>query len=220
MPILRHDGLWGQGNDLRVAKADDHRGDGGMIIEGLAIGALAGETVGTVERFGRKGVGPIQRHQQLVAKDPQGGQHVVLFKAFKDLHKDRIEMAWCDRIEQRADLIVTGDPLDAQQGLSIIVSFGGLQPALILQKRRRLGEKDTKGTQGSILHGVSGVRSLAAGVRQCSDLSMQDALEGIEAERIGHDSLLGAVERVTLPLSVSIGNPNPLQVKLRIAALV
>jgi len=38
---------------------------------------------------------------------------------------------------------------------------------------------------------------------------MQDVLEGIEAERIGQDSLLGAVERVTLPLSVSIGNPEP-----------
>ena len=81
-----------------------------------------------MDRFGRKVVGPIQGHQQLVAKDPKGGQHAVLFKALKDLHKDRIEMAWGDRIEQRADLIITGNLLDPQQSLHVIVPFGLLQP--------------------------------------------------------------------------------------------
>ena len=126
MPILRHDVLWGQRNDLRLARADDRRGDGSMIIEGLAIGELTGETIRTVDRFGRKVVGPIQSHQQLVVKDPQVCQPVVLFEAFKHLHKYRIEMAWRNRIKQRANLIVTGNPLDAQQGLRIIVSFGVL----------------------------------------------------------------------------------------------
>ena len=87
--------------------------------------------------------------------------------------------------------------------------FGVLQPALILQKRRRLGEKDAKGTQGSLVDGVSGVGSLVAMVRQWSDPSVQDALEDIEASRVGHDSLLRSVERVTLALSVSIGNREP-----------
>ena len=160
MPILRHDVLRGQGNDLRLSRADDHRGDGGMIIEGLAIAELTGETVLAMDGFGRKVIGAIQGHQQLVAKAPKMRQHAVLFKALKDLNKHRIEVARRDRIEQRADLIVTGNLLHAQQGLGVIVSFGVLQPALVLQKRRRLGEKDTKGTQGGILDGVSGVGPL------------------------------------------------------------
>jgi hypothetical protein len=85
-----------------------------MIREGLAMGEVPGETVGTMNGFGRKVVGPIQGHQQLVAKDPKGCQHAVLCKALKDRNKDRIEMAWRDRIEQRADLIVTGHLLYAQ----------------------------------------------------------------------------------------------------------
>ena len=55
-----------------LAGADDHRGDGGMIIEGVAIGQLTGEAVGTMDGFGRKVVRPIQGHQQLIAKDAKG----------------------------------------------------------------------------------------------------------------------------------------------------
>ena len=101
MPVLRHDVLGGQGDDLRPSGADDHRGDGGVIIEGLAIGELAGETVVAMDGLGRKVVGAIQGHQQLVAKVAKMRQHAVLFKALKDLKKHRIEMARGDRIEQR-----------------------------------------------------------------------------------------------------------------------
>jgi hypothetical protein len=44
-----------------------------------------------------------------------------------------------------------------------------------------LGEKDAKGTQGSIWNGISGVRALVAGGGQCSDLSLHDALENLAA---------------------------------------
>jgi hypothetical protein len=64
--------------------------------------------------------------------------------------------------------------------MGVIVPCGLLQPALVLQKRRRLGEKDAKGAQDGILDGVSGVWPLLAMVRQWSDPSVQDALEGIE----------------------------------------
>ena len=69
----------------------------------------------------------------------------MLLQVGKDLEKDGVEIAWRDRIEQRADLIVTGNLLDAEQGLGVIVPLGVVQPALVLQKRRRLGEKDAKG---------------------------------------------------------------------------
>ena len=84
-------------------------------------------------------------------------------------------------IEPGADLIVTGNLRHAQQGLGIIMTLGMLQLALGLQKRRRLGEKDAKGAQGGILDGISGVWPLGAMVRQLSDPSVQEALEGLEA---------------------------------------
>src|SRR3989454_9744782 len=69
MPVLRHEVLRRQGNDLRLSRADDHRRDGGMIIESLAITELTAETVLAMNGFGRKVVGAIEGHQQLITKD-------------------------------------------------------------------------------------------------------------------------------------------------------
>jgi hypothetical protein len=134
MPILRHDVLRGQGNDLGLARADDHWCDGGVLREGVAIGELTGETVGAMNGLGRKVIGTIQGHQQLVAQDPKMCQHAVLFQALKDLNKDRIKMAWRERVEPRAHLIVTGHLLYTPQRLGMIAPCGVVQPALILQK--------------------------------------------------------------------------------------
>ena len=59
MPVLRHDVLRGQGDDLGLSGADDHRGNGGMIREGLAIAELTRETVVAMNGFGRKVVGAV-----------------------------------------------------------------------------------------------------------------------------------------------------------------
>jgi hypothetical protein len=106
---------------------------------------------------------------------------VVLLKALEDRHKYRIEVARRERIEQGADLIVTRNLGHPKQGLGIIVSFGVLKPALVLQKRRRLGEKDAKGAQGGILDSIPGVGTLFAMVRQWSGPSIQDVFEDSEA---------------------------------------
>ena len=55
----------------------------------------------------------------------------MLLKAVADLHQHRFEGARRERIEQRADLIVTGDLLDAKQRLGVIVPFGVLPSALV-----------------------------------------------------------------------------------------
>jgi hypothetical protein len=180
LPVLRHDVRRGQGKDLGLAGADDHGSNGGMIIEGLAIAELTGETVGAMHGFGGKVGGAIEGHQQLVTKDAKMRQHAMLFKALKDLNKHRIQGTWGDGIKQRADLIVTGNRLHTSEGMGVIVPLGVLQPALVFQKRWRLGEKDTKGTQGGLLDGVSGIGTLFAMVRQLRSLSVSDALEGIE----------------------------------------
>src|SRR5262249_45001877 len=111
-----------------------------------------------------------------------------------------------DWIKQRADLIVTGDLPHSKQGMGVVLPCGVLQPAMVHQKRLRLGKKDSKGPQGSILDGVAGVRTRFAMVRQLRGPSVQDVLEDIEAEGSCHDNLLGAVEIVTLTMAISIGN--------------
>ena len=103
-----------------------------MIREGLAVRALPGKTGVAMHGLGRKVSGAIEGHQQLVAKRPKMGQQAVLFQALKDLNKHRIERVRGDRIEQLADLIITGNLLDTQQGLRVIVASVLLQGALIV----------------------------------------------------------------------------------------
>src|SRR5205807_3014171 len=114
-------------------------------------------------------------------KHPQVGQPAMVLKARKDLKKHPIELTRHHGIEQVAYLIVTGNRLNAKQGPSIILSLGLLEMALILQKRRRLGEKDANGAQGGVLDAVTGVWPFFAMVGQLIDPSLQDALERIEA---------------------------------------
>ena len=64
----------------------------------------------------------------------------------KDLEKDRGARAGRHRIEALADVIVARDRLDAEEGLRVIVSLTLVELALVLQKGRRLHEKDAKGT--------------------------------------------------------------------------
>src|SRR5262252_3808335 len=106
----------------------------------------------------------------------------MVFKALKDLNKHGIEGTRRDWIKQRADLIVTGDLPHSKQGMGVVLPCGVLQPALVLQKRRRLGKKDTKGPQGSISHRASSVRKTFAMFRQLRGPSVQDVLEEIDDE--------------------------------------
>ena len=134
MPVLRHDVLGGQGDNLRRSRADDHRGDGGVLREGVTIGALAGETVGAMNGWGRKGVGTIQGHQELGVKVAKRRQPAVLFQARKESQKHRIETARSDWIKPLAELIITRNLLHTQQGVDVLGAFGLLQGALVVQK--------------------------------------------------------------------------------------
>ena len=78
-------------------------------------------------------------------------------KTLKDLKVYPVELTRTQRIQQVAYLIVTGELLNPEQGRGIIVSLGLLEMALGIQKRRRLGEKDTKGSESGVCDGVTGV---------------------------------------------------------------
>ncbi len=85
---------------MGVARAHNHRGDGGMVIERMAIAELTPQTVLTMNGLGRKVVGAIKGHQELITKDTKMRQHAVLLKSLKDLDKHRLQIARRDRIIQ------------------------------------------------------------------------------------------------------------------------
>ena len=111
-------------------------------------------------------LGAIERHQQLVIQPPKAGSTRRVAPGSQRPPGHPIEGTRHHGIEQVAYLIVTGNRLNAQQCTGIILSLGLLQMALVIQKRRRLGEKDAKGTQGGILDAVTGVGPWFAMVRQ------------------------------------------------------
>ena len=116
-----------------------------MIIQRVPVGELTRQTVGAMDRLGREGGRAIKGNQKLIPKDPETVAQVVLFQALKDLEKDGVEMARGNRIEEGADLVVTGNLLDAKQGRGVMSSLAGLEAALVLQKRWRWREEKTKG---------------------------------------------------------------------------
>ena len=116
-----------------------------MIIQRVPVGELTRQTVGAMDRLGREVGRAIKGHQKLISKDSETVEQVVLFQALKDRENEGIEMARGNRIEEGADLVVTGNLLDAEQGLGVIASLAGLESALVLQKRWSLREEDAKG---------------------------------------------------------------------------
>ena len=163
-----------------------------------------------MQGVGGKVLRPIQGQQQLLGKDAKAAQQAVLFKTLKDLKIHPIEGTRQHRVKQIAYLVVRGNRLNAKQRTGIIVSLGVLQMALVIQKRRRLREKDTKGAQGGILDAVTGIGSRLTMVRQCIDSSVQDALEVIEASGGCHGDLLRSKGITTLTLEASFGNRQPI----------
>ena len=90
-------------------------------------------------RLGGKVGRAIQGHQELIPEDPETVEQVVLVQARKDLKKDGVEMAWGDRIEEGADVIVTGNLRDAKQGVGVIAALGVLGAGVGTPKTRAIG---------------------------------------------------------------------------------
>jgi hypothetical protein len=107
-----------------------------MVIQGVTVGQLTRETVSTMECWGGKVRRAIQCDEQLMVQNAQWLSPALPLQVGKDLEKDRGEIAWCNRGEERADVIVARDRLDAKEGLSVIVSLTLVELALVLQKRQ------------------------------------------------------------------------------------
>ena len=127
-----------------------------------------------------------------MVQNAQWGPPVLLLKVFKDCEKDRVTIAWRNRSEAGADLLVTRERLDAEAGRSVIVSLTLVALAVVLQKRRRLHAKAAKGTSGSVLYRVTGMGAGFANGGEANGVLTQNRLEMIEAEGLGPRGLLVA----------------------------
>ncbi len=86
-----------------------------------------------------------------------------------------------DRVEQGADLVITGNAGDAKQALGVGAPLSMAECLLVGQKGGRLREEDSESSQGSVLHRVLGVLA-AAQVGQLVEPVMEGVHEGITAE--------------------------------------
>ena len=93
-----------------------------------------------MEGLGGKVLRAIKGDQQLIIQNAEGVYQVLLLQVGKDLEKDGMEIAWRNRLEERADLIVARDRLDAEERLRVILSLTVVELALVLQKRWRWHE--------------------------------------------------------------------------------
>src|SRR5712691_1875493 len=123
MAILRHDVLWREGDDLGASWAHHNRCDGRVIIQRVPVRELTRETVGALDGLGGKVGRTIQCHQELIPEDSETVEQVMLGKTLKDGNKDGVEMAWGDRIEEGADVIITGDLRDTTQRVGVMAAL-------------------------------------------------------------------------------------------------
>jgi len=132
LPVLRHDVLGGQSDDVGASWTHDDRGDRGVVIEGLPVRELPSEAVGAMDGLGRKVGRAIECDQQGITQHTKVVEPVVLLELLEDGLKHGLEVARRERIKPCADLIVTGNLLNAQQRLGVIAPWGVLQSALVL----------------------------------------------------------------------------------------
>ena len=152
-----------------------------MIRQRVPVGELTRQTVGAMDRLGRAGGRAIKGHHTLIPKDAETVEQVGLFQALKDRENDGIAMARGHRIEEGADLVVTGYLLNATQGLGVRASLAGGESALVRQKRWSVRAEDAQGASGGVLHRGTGVGAGFAVVRKVGDALVQDRLEIIKA---------------------------------------
>jgi len=162
-----------------------------VILQRWTMRELTRETMVALEGWGGKRVRASQGHQALIAEDPATVSQVGRFKTLKALNTAGVAMARGHGIEAGAAVLVAGNRRDAKQGVGVMAALVVLEPALVRQKRGRLGTEEAQGASGSIGH--TGW-CLAAGttVGQWLDPLLEHSPEIIAASGVGHRDLLGA----------------------------
>ena len=122
--------------------------------------------------------GAVQGDQHMIPKPAKVLQATGMLQFGHHLGEDRMEVGGADRVQQRPDMIVAGDPVEAEQRLAIRPPLSLLQTTLVRQERRALHEKQRKCRH--VRHRVARITSLpqvrqrVAAPAQCPDQMIQD----------------------------------------------
>jgi len=163
--ILRLDELGCQGNDAILAWRHQHRRDGDVTVQCLAIGKHGLRAAGTGNRLGRKEIGAIERDQEGIVERTKCVEQAMAVQIVPDLGHEREQPLRRHRIEHVANLVVARDVMDAEQGGGVVLALQLLHPNLAIEKRWTLREKNRERRQCRILNVVTPVVALVAGVR-------------------------------------------------------
>lgn len=159
LPVLRRDELRAQRHDLRVAGADEDRGDRAVKMGDPAVGVAETGTVGAVDVFGGGGEipGGIQREEPGAAAGAHGLEQTALVEGAMRFLEETEEMLRLDRVQHLADVIVRRDALDLEERAGVVAAAGRLHVLLEAQERGALREENRESRQGDVGHGVAGV---------------------------------------------------------------
>jgi hypothetical protein len=104
--------------------------------------------------------GAVQSDQHVAAKPAKVLQAAGTLQFGHHLGEDRMEVVGIDRVQQRPDMIVAGDPIQAEQRLAVRPALALLQTTLMRQERRALHEEQGKRRQANVSHRIARVSSL------------------------------------------------------------
>jgi len=104
--------------------------------------------------------GAVQGDQHMIPKLAESRQATGTLQFGHHLGEDRVEVLGTGRVQQRPDMIVAGDPVQAEQRLTIRSPLSLLQTALVRQERGALHEEQGKRRQADVRHRIAHITSL------------------------------------------------------------
>ena len=160
MAVLGHDEFRLQRHHPVVIGRHDRRRHQRVEVLGPVLAALAGRALLAMDLARHVIFGAVQGDQHVAAKLAESLQAAGPLQFRHHLGEDRMEVVGADRVQQRPDMIVAGDPVQAEQRLAVRAPLSLLQTALVRQERRALHEEQGKRRQADVRHRIARIASL------------------------------------------------------------
>jgi hypothetical protein len=160
VPVLGHDEFRFQRHHPVVVGRHDRRRQHRMEVLGLVLAPLAGRAVPTPHLARPMIFRAVQGDQHMIPKLAKVLQATATLQFRRHLGEDRMEVVGIDRVQQRPDMVVAGDLVQAEQRLAIRPPLALLQTALMRQKGRALQEEQGKCRQTDVRHRVAHITSV------------------------------------------------------------
>jgi len=178
--ILGHDEFRLQRHHPVVIGRHDRRRQHRVEGLGLVLAPLAGRAVLAMNLVRHVIFGAVQSDQHMIPKPAKVLQAAGTLQFGHHLGEHRMEVVGTDRVEQRPDLVVAGDLVQAEQRLASRAPLSLLQTTLMGQKRRALQEEQGERRQADVRHrgahiaSLPEVRQRVAAPAQCPDETIQE----------------------------------------------